>query len=365
MTIRFIQAWNGYYPGQIVSNPNGNTEANLVSLGYASADLNGTDGAPITTPKCIAQTAYPVIYPPSSIVLADGRIILGTAGGFTLTLSATSGAGVTATASGAAFLGAALDVGKIITVQDGVNLIYATITAFVSATQATVTISGGTLSTVGPWVATSWRVSFPLPNAYPSSWVYLPADAVVGGLAGLYYCTWTNTVLGQIKTAYSDVSADFIPYAADASGSLANAVGSVAAFSQATGDFSAFRVTIPGGAMGPNGFVRVYATVTASLSSNQRTGKLLQGGVLVGLFNVAGSASGFRGMSVVQNRGSAQQLASSVAATSGVGFGAIGYPAYTTIDTTVDHQLLFTIGGNTNFNFTVLEGITVEIIYGA
>lgn len=48
MTIRFVQAWNGYYPGQIVTNPNGgNSEATLVALGYAVTDLNGPDNTPV------------------------------------------------------------------------------------------------------------------------------------------------------------------------------------------------------------------------------------------------------------------------------------------------------------------------------
>ena len=48
MTIRFVQAWNGYRPDQIVTNPNGgNSEATLISLGYAVADLNGPDNSPV------------------------------------------------------------------------------------------------------------------------------------------------------------------------------------------------------------------------------------------------------------------------------------------------------------------------------
>lgn len=44
MTIRFIKSWNGYYEGQIVTSPNGgNTEAQLIALGYAVADLDGPD----------------------------------------------------------------------------------------------------------------------------------------------------------------------------------------------------------------------------------------------------------------------------------------------------------------------------------
>ena len=44
MTIRFTKSWNGYYEGQIVSNPaGGNTEAQLIALGYAVSDLDGPD----------------------------------------------------------------------------------------------------------------------------------------------------------------------------------------------------------------------------------------------------------------------------------------------------------------------------------
>jgi len=42
MTIRFTKSWNGYYEGQIVTNPaGGNTEAQLIALGYAVSDLDG------------------------------------------------------------------------------------------------------------------------------------------------------------------------------------------------------------------------------------------------------------------------------------------------------------------------------------
>lgn len=48
MTIRFITAWNGYYEGQIVTNPNGgNSEATLISLGFAVADLGWPNNSPV------------------------------------------------------------------------------------------------------------------------------------------------------------------------------------------------------------------------------------------------------------------------------------------------------------------------------
>ncbi len=42
MTIRMLQAWNGYYAGQIVPAVVGNTEANLVAAGIATYKVNST-----------------------------------------------------------------------------------------------------------------------------------------------------------------------------------------------------------------------------------------------------------------------------------------------------------------------------------
>lgn len=45
MTIRFIKSWNGYYDGQVVTNPSGRIEAELIALGYAVSDLDGPDNS--------------------------------------------------------------------------------------------------------------------------------------------------------------------------------------------------------------------------------------------------------------------------------------------------------------------------------
>lgn len=41
MTIRFVKYWNGYSPDAIVHNLGSTEEARLVSLGYATTDLDG------------------------------------------------------------------------------------------------------------------------------------------------------------------------------------------------------------------------------------------------------------------------------------------------------------------------------------
>lgn len=45
MTIRFVKYWNGYSPDAIVHNLGSTEEARLVSLGYATTDLDGPDGS--------------------------------------------------------------------------------------------------------------------------------------------------------------------------------------------------------------------------------------------------------------------------------------------------------------------------------
>lgn len=45
MTIRFVKYWNGYSPDAIVYNLGSTEEARLVSLGYATTDLDGPDGS--------------------------------------------------------------------------------------------------------------------------------------------------------------------------------------------------------------------------------------------------------------------------------------------------------------------------------
>ena len=70
MTIRFIQAWNGYYPGKIVTNPNGgNSEATLVALGYAVTDLNGPDNTPVPVTGVINEVTRGIIYSGGGLAL--------------------------------------------------------------------------------------------------------------------------------------------------------------------------------------------------------------------------------------------------------------------------------------------------------
>ena len=43
MTIRFVNAWNGYYSGQIIDGLSATEENRLIGLGFAVTDLDGPD----------------------------------------------------------------------------------------------------------------------------------------------------------------------------------------------------------------------------------------------------------------------------------------------------------------------------------
>lgn len=69
-----------------------------------------------------------------------------------------------------------------------------------------------------------------LPATYSGgAWIYLPAGAVVGGSAGLYYCLFSSATVGAVKTNYVAAgSTAFTPYIPD--GALVAAVGSGSAY---------------------------------------------------------------------------------------------------------------------------------------
>lgn len=64
MTIRFVKYWNGYSPDAIVHNLGSTEEARLVSLGYATTDLDGENDGVLVDAKLR-------IFPFSSVAIQD------------------------------------------------------------------------------------------------------------------------------------------------------------------------------------------------------------------------------------------------------------------------------------------------------
>lgn len=103
MTIRFLKAWGGYFEGQTVTSPVGETEANLVSQGFATKDIPGPTSqsrsitsADIDTPIDVSGASAVVLtIPQDSVIGAVGKVCLATYQMGTGAASFAAGAGVT------------------------------------------------------------------------------------------------------------------------------------------------------------------------------------------------------------------------------------------------------------------------------
>ncbi len=199
-----------------------------------------------------------------------------------------------------------------------------------------------------------------LRTTYPHAWVYLPAGAVVGGLAGMYYVRMSSTTVGQVFTNYVNATTtEFVPFIPSETPTLA--VGSGSAYTQTTGTgLNIFNKTIVGNLLGPRGMLRASPLYTVSNNANNKVGRLWYG--TAGSFQSAGisTVNGQAAIVTLRNKGvtNAQMAFNS-------NNGDIGNPGGVsdiTVDSTINQPLLFT-GQITNAttDYLFLEGLTLEV----
>lgn len=108
-----------------------------------------------------------------------------------------------------------------------------------------------------------------LPTTYSGGiWLGLPAGAVSGGSAGLYWAVMSSTTQGQVYTALADTASAFTPYVPS---TLTNAVGSNSAYTQVTSEITAANITLPGGALGANGILLTTLATSFPANTNSKT----------------------------------------------------------------------------------------------
>lgn len=200
-----------------------------------------------------------------------------------------------------------------------------------------------------------------LPAIYPNAWVYLPAGAVVGGAAGLYYTTFTSTTVGSVKTNYVSPGSSYTPVIPS---TTVAAVGSGSAYTQTTAaDVTLANINVPGGLMGTNGALRVITGWTTVNNANAKPIKHLLGGSVFGGAGITlASNAGAELLRVIRNAGvlaSQKCIGSSSLASLGAGGG-----TYTTVNTAVDQPLTFTGQLAVATDFIILEGYNVEVLPG-
>lgn len=195
-----------------------------------------------------------------------------------------------------------------------------------------------------------------LPTTYSGgAWIRLPANAVVGGAAGLYWCVFSSTTVGQVYTNFSDPATEFIPTVPG--GTLVAAVGSNAAYTQTTAaDVTLLNVTVPGGALGSRGALRFNGLPGWNNSAGAKTPKLNLGGTAL-LSASRTTTTNDEWLFVIRNT-SATSQAHTTASIPATGTSL----SRRTIDTTANTAFVFSGQLAVATDYIVLEAFSLEVL---
>lgn len=210
-------------------------------------------------------------------------------------------------------------------------------------------VPNGTVATSG-----AITVGTALPLIYPRAWVYLPAAAVVGGLAGWYYTVFSSTTLGQVYTNYqAAMDKPFVP------ATLVAAVGSNSAYTTVIStDVVMGAAIIPANLLGAFGSVDVTAFLSYNSTAGAKVGKVRFGAGTV----VSSSATTTTGLTIrkrVQNRATNSQV---IQASLETGVTVSVAPTLLAIDTTADVQVDVVGQVAVATDYIILESLSVEVL---
>lgn len=185
------------------------------------------------------------------------------------------------------------------------------------------------------------------------AWVYLPANAIVGGLAGLYWTIFSSTTAGNVKTNYvNPATTEFIPYVPE--GTPVSAVGSNSAYTTTTGsDLPLVNITLPANSVSPGSALKVYSRVTCPNAADNKIVKHKLGTTDMGSQTFTTSTGGALSTAAFA-RTSAQQVIGS--------FGDSGIAATTfgSVDTSAASKIQITGQLAAGTGYLVLEAFAVE-----
>ena len=194
--------------------------------------------------------------------------------------------------------------------------------------------------------------------AYPHCWIYLPAGAVVGGLAGMYYVRMTSTTVGQVFTNYFNATTtEFVPFIP--TGTPVLAVGSGSAYTQTTGStLQIFNKTINGGILGNNGMIRTSPIFSISNNANAKVMRTQFGNGNAWSVNLT-TIGGHAAITTLRNTGVSNAQVLGLANNGDVGTVTFNN---TTVNTAIDQPLHIT-GQITvaTTDYVFLEAATIEV----
>ena len=194
-----------------------------------------------------------------------------------------------------------------------------------------------------------------LPAVYSSAWLYLPVNAIVGGLAGYYYVVFSTTTVGQVFNKFTKAEAQFVPYtpAGEEAAGLVAAVGSASGYVATIAAVNMLAYSVPGGLLGVHGSISVDATFSVVNNADSKTTVLKLGATTMKTAANASMAHAKHSVSA-QNRG----LVVRQVITDNEGVAA---PLYGSVDTGVDVTVSITGLTGSATNFLVMESLEMSV----
>ena len=165
------------------------------------------------------------------------------------------------------------------------------------------------LKTAIPFIAfSSWTMgangalslSVALPVAYPAAFVYFPADAIATGVpAGYYYTTFSSTTSGTVYNNRYTSGKPVIPASPTAFSTTAGSVTT-----QITTAITGPNIVLPGGSLGPNGYINIEALWQSNNSAQVKAANvMLASWVMAAAASMSGTAVYSEVDSKTQNTG--------------------------------------------------------------
>jgi hypothetical protein len=169
---------------------------------------------------------------------------------------------------------------------------------------------------------------------YPNIWLYFPVGAVYSNSpAGSYFCQMTSTTLG---TVYNHVLVGS-PYIPTTLNPVVSA--SIGAYTAPTSAVNLFSFILPGGIMGANGQLVMYAEVTVPNNANTKIGTISIGGTQIVSISLTTTITS-NAIKYLTNRGVSNAQISRASTANNIGNSAVAL-AQTSISTDVNQTVLF------------------------
>lgn len=175
----------------------------------------------------------------------------------------------------------------------------------------------------------------------PSGVVWVYVFAGIGLAAGLYQATFSSTTVCQL---------------------VDNPATTAGAYAGGTGTVNLVNAVVPGGAMGPNGAVRITGfAYTVNNANSKAVSTLFAGGLYSG--STLAATLGMYFGATIRNRGSQQ---AQITHSNLNMFGTTGIAQVLgTADTSKNQTLAIQVQSSVATDYIILEGYTVEILPGA